>query len=106
MADTKRNLYQLLKAKQLYSALYGVHTEVLHDLMAVLKESAAKGETAKTIITAPPSIEEFHEQRRQKLKLTDDTDKRVKKLTTSTTGVSDPHFLSKPEGPTWNFFAH
>jgi hypothetical protein len=50
MADTKRNLHQLLKGKQLYSALYGVYIEVLHNLMAVLKEGAAKGETAKTRI--------------------------------------------------------
>jgi hypothetical protein len=33
-------------------------------MMAILKESAAKGETAKTISTEPPSIEEFCEQRR------------------------------------------
>jgi hypothetical protein len=45
MGETRRNLHQLLKEKQLYSALYGVYTEVLHDLMAVLKESAAKGES-------------------------------------------------------------
>jgi hypothetical protein len=56
MAETRRNLHQLL-----YSALCGVYTEVLHDLTAVLKESAAKGETAKTTITARLSIEEFHE---------------------------------------------
>jgi hypothetical protein len=61
MADTKRNLHQLLKGKQLYNALYGVYTEVLHDFMAVLEDSAAKVKTAKTTITAPPSIEEFHE---------------------------------------------
>jgi hypothetical protein len=42
--------------KQLYSALYGMHTEVIHNLMAVLKENAAKGETVKTTLTAPPSI--------------------------------------------------
>jgi hypothetical protein len=57
MADTRRNVYQLLKGKQLYSALYGVYTEVLQVLTTVLKESAAKGETAKTTITALPSIE-------------------------------------------------
>jgi hypothetical protein len=64
MAYTGRNLHQFLKGKQLYSALYGVYTEVPHDLTALLKESTAKGETAKTTITAPPSIKEFHEQRR------------------------------------------
>jgi hypothetical protein len=36
-AETMRNLHQLLKGKQLYSAVYGAYTEVLHDLMAVLK---------------------------------------------------------------------
>jgi hypothetical protein len=51
MADTRRNGHQLLKGKQLYSALYGVYTKVLHDLRAVLKESAAKGEKTKTTIT-------------------------------------------------------
>jgi hypothetical protein len=66
--DTRRNLHQFLKGKQLYSALHGVYTEVLHDLTAVLKESVAKGETDKTTITAPPTIEEFRERRRPKLK--------------------------------------
>jgi hypothetical protein len=42
MADTRRNLHQRLEGKQLYSALYGVYTEMLHDLTAVIKESAAK----------------------------------------------------------------
>jgi hypothetical protein len=65
MAETMRNLHQYLKGKQLYSALYGMYTEVLHDLMAVLKESAAKGETAKTTTTNPPPNEEFREQRRR-----------------------------------------
>jgi hypothetical protein len=55
MADTRRNLHQLLKGKQLYSALYGVYIEALHNLKPVLKETAAKGETAKTTITAPSS---------------------------------------------------
>jgi hypothetical protein len=32
--------------------------------MAVLKESAAKAKTAKATITAPPSIDKFHEQKR------------------------------------------
>jgi hypothetical protein len=86
--------------KQLYRALCGVYTEVLHDLTAVLKESAAKGETAKTTITAPPSIEEFREQRRP----TDDADKRAKTLITSTAGVNDPQLRSNPEVPTRNFF--
>jgi hypothetical protein len=104
MADTSRNLHQLLKGKQQYSALYGVYTEVLYDLTAVLKESAAEGETAKTTITAPPSIEDFREQRRRKRKPTD-TNQRSKKPTTSTTKVNDPKLQSKPEAPTRNFFA-
>jgi hypothetical protein len=54
MADIRRNIYQLLKGKRLYSALYGVHTEVLHDLTEVLKESAAKKKAAKTKITHIP----------------------------------------------------
>jgi hypothetical protein len=86
MADTKRNL----KGKQLYSALYGVYTEVLHDLTAILKDSAAKGETARTTITASLSIEEFREQSRRKRKPTDNADKRAKKPTASTTAISDP----------------
>jgi hypothetical protein len=36
------------EGKQLHSALYGMYTGMLHDLTAVLKEGAAKGETAKT----------------------------------------------------------
>jgi hypothetical protein len=52
MADTRRNLSHALKGKQLYSALYGVYVEKLHNLTAGLEESAARGET----IIAPPSI--------------------------------------------------
>jgi hypothetical protein len=37
MVDTRRNLQQFLKWKQLYSTMYRVYTEVLHDLTAVLK---------------------------------------------------------------------
>jgi hypothetical protein len=106
MEDTRRSLHQLLEGKQLYSALYGMYAQVLHDLTAVLKESAAKGEIAKTSITAPPSTEKICEQRRRKRKPTDDADKRAKKPTTSTTGVNDPQFQSKPEVPSRNFFAH
>jgi hypothetical protein len=105
MADTRRNLHQLLKGKQLYSALYGVYTDVLHDLTAVLKESAAKEETAKTTITTTPSMEEFHEQRRRKRKPKVDAHKMAKKPTSSTTGVKDPKLRSKTDVPTWNFFA-
>jgi hypothetical protein len=47
MVETRRNIHQFLKGKELYRALYGVYTEMLQDLTAVLKESAAKGETAK-----------------------------------------------------------
>jgi hypothetical protein len=72
--ETRRNLYQLLKEKQ----LQGLYTEVLHYLTAVLKErSADQGETAKTTITEPPSNEEFREQGRRKWKISDDTDKRT-----------------------------
>jgi hypothetical protein len=69
--------------------------------MAVFKES-----TAKTAITTPSSIQEFHEQTKQKWKPTDDTNKIVKKPTTSTVGVSDPKFQLKPEVPTQNFFSY
>jgi hypothetical protein len=89
MADTRRKLHQLLKGKQLNSALYGLHTEVLHDLMAVLQESAVKGETTKATITAPLSTHKFSEQRWRKWKPTDDADERVKISTVSTTGVND-----------------
>jgi hypothetical protein len=67
-----------------------VYTEVLHNLKAVLKQDANKGETAKTTITAPLSIEEFCEQRRRKRNSTDKANNRAKKPTTSTTGVNDP----------------
>jgi hypothetical protein len=82
-----------------------VYTEVLHDLTTVPKESAAKGETAKTTITTPPSIEEFREQRRRKPKPTDDADERAKEPTISITEVNVPQLLSKPEVPTPNLFA-
>jgi hypothetical protein len=97
MADSRRNLHQFLKGKQLCIVLYGVYTEVLHDLTPVLKESAVKEETVKPTITEPPSMEEFREQRRRKRKPTDDADKKAKKPITSTTGVSDPQLQSKPE---------
>jgi hypothetical protein len=105
MAEAKRNLHQLLRGKQLYSALSGEYTEVLYDLTAVLKGSAAKGETAKTTIISPPSIEEFREQGRRKRKPKDEADKRAKKPTTSNTGVNEPQLRSKYEVPTRNFFA-
>jgi hypothetical protein len=54
MADTRRNLHQPLKGKQVYRALYGVYTETLHDL-TVIKVSPAKRETAKTILNLCPS---------------------------------------------------
>jgi hypothetical protein len=128
MADTRRNLHQLLKGKQLYSStLYGVYTEVLHDLTA-----AAKGETGKTTITAHLSIKEFHEQRRQKQKPTYNTDKRAKndicpsrnfmnkedeRRNLHTTLTKEPRSLQHPpqesmtpncsqslKFPAWNFF--
>jgi hypothetical protein len=102
MTETRRSLDQLLSGKQLYSAYT---TEEPHDLTAVLKESAAEGETAMTTITAVPSYEEFREQRRRKRKPTDDADKRAKKPTASTTGIDDPQLRSKSEVPTRNFFA-
>jgi hypothetical protein len=52
MADTRRNLEQLLKGEQ----LYGVYTEVLHDLTATLREKPAKKERSQTTITAFPPI--------------------------------------------------
>jgi hypothetical protein len=66
-----------------------VYTEVLHNLTAVLKESAAKGETAKITITEPPSNEEFREQRRRTRKPSDDADK-TKKPATFATGIIGP----------------
>jgi hypothetical protein len=103
MEVTKSNLHKLLKGEELYSALYGMYTQVLHDLKAVVKESSSQGETAKTTITAPPSIEEFPKQERRKRKSTDDADKRIKKPATSTTGVNNPQLRPKDEAPIWNF---
>jgi hypothetical protein len=37
MVDTRRNLHQLLKGKQLYNALYGVYTEELSSKRALPK---------------------------------------------------------------------
>jgi hypothetical protein len=62
---------------------------VLQDLTAVLKENATKEETAKTRITAPPSIKEFREQKRRKWKPTGNANKKDKSPTTSITGISD-----------------
>jgi hypothetical protein len=82
-----------------------LNTEVLQDLTAVLQGIAAKGETAKTTITVPPSIDEFREQRRRKWKSADDVDKRVKKPGPFTMGINEPQLRSKDEVPTRNFFA-
>jgi hypothetical protein len=49
----------ILKRIQLNNALNGVYTELLHDLTAVLKGSAAKGERAKATITTFLSMEEL-----------------------------------------------
>jgi hypothetical protein len=76
MVVSRRNLYQLLKGTHLYSALYGVYTEVLHDWTAVLKVSTAKGETAKITITETPSNPEYRQQRRGKRKPRDDKETR------------------------------
>jgi hypothetical protein len=80
MADTKRNIRHLLKGKQLYLALYGVYKKVLHYLTAVFQQSATERERTKATITAPPSVREFREQRKRKMKRIDDADKRTKIL--------------------------
>jgi hypothetical protein len=101
MADIKRNFHQVLKGKKLHSAIYGVHTEVLHDLTAVLKESGAIRKTAKTTMTAPLSIEEFSEQRRRKRKPTDEVDNTAKKSTISpreSTAPNRSRILKFPAG--------
>jgi hypothetical protein len=105
MEGNRSNRHQLLKGNNLYSDLYGVYIEVLHDLTAVLKENAAKRETAKTTITAPPSIEQFHEKRKRKRKHNEDADKRAKKPTISTTEVNDFKLHSKSQVPTRKLFA-
>jgi hypothetical protein len=105
MVDTRRKLRHILKGKLLYSALYGVYTVMLHDLIAVTKDNAAKGETVKTTITGRPSLEEFREERRRKRESTDDVDIRAKKPATSTTGVNDAQLQSTDEFPTRNVFA-
>jgi hypothetical protein len=76
-----------------------LYTEVLHDLTAVLKLFAAKGEAAKINITEPPSNDEFLVQNRRKRKPRDDADKRVKNPEAATTVVNDRHLQSKEEFP-------
>jgi hypothetical protein len=95
MTETRRNPHQLLKGKHLYSTLYGVYTEMLPDLTAVLKDSSAKGETAKTIIAESPSNKEFQEQKRRKWKPSDNANKGTKKPATSTMGVNNPQLWMK-----------
>jgi hypothetical protein len=60
---------------------------------------------AKSKITAPPSIEELREQIIPKRNPPDEAHERAMKPTTFTTGVNGPQLESKPEVPTWNFFA-
>jgi hypothetical protein len=102
MSETRSNLHQFLKGKQLYSALYGVYTEVVHDLSAVLKQRAEKGETAKITNTEPPSDKEFRDGRRRKQKPLGDADERTKEPATSATGVNYTQLQSKDEVPPLN----
>jgi hypothetical protein len=70
-----------------------------------LQRGLCQRETAKTTIPTPPSIKEFREQWRRKRKPTDDADKRAKKPKTCTQGLNGPQFYSKPDIPSWKFFA-
>jgi hypothetical protein len=99
MMETMRNLHQLLKGKHLYSALYGVYTEMLPDLTAVLKASSAKGETAKTTINESPSKREIPRTEKMKVEAFKQCQQKNKKPATFTVGVNEPQMQMKGAVP-------
>jgi hypothetical protein len=106
--ETKKNLHHLLQGKQLYSALNGVYTEVLHELKGVLQSSVAPREAENTASVPVPEItpsnEEFREQRRRKRNSSDGQATKPKKPSAPSTSAHDPR-LRRQEVPTRNFFA-
>jgi hypothetical protein len=72
-----------------------IYTEVLNSLKAFLEESAAKGKKTSTI-TAPLSIEEFHEKRRQMRKPTNNNERKSQE----SYNVNNIQLQLKPQVPT------
>lgn len=61
----------------MHSALHGVHSDVLNDLTAVLKENAAKDETTTNPVKKAAANEEFREQKRSKRNSSDGQAKKI-----------------------------
>jgi ElaB/YqjD/DUF883 family membrane-anchored ribosome-binding protein len=69
--------------------------EVLNDLKAVLKESAAKEKGKTTPVKESEANKDFQEQRRHKRNSSDDQAKKHKKAVMPTAGVWDPRTRSQ-----------
>jgi hypothetical protein len=90
----------------LYSALYGVYTEVLHELKGVLQGSVARREAANpNPDPEETSTEEFREQRRRKRNFSDGQASKAKKPSAPATSVNDPRLRRQHELPTRKFFS-
>jgi hypothetical protein len=90
----------------LYSALFGVYTEVLHELKGVLQGNVTTREAANyTNQPEPATNDEFREQRRRKRNSSDGQVKTAKKAHPPTTSANDPRLRRQQEVPTRNFFA-
>jgi hypothetical protein len=100
-AETRRNLYQVLQGKPLYSALHGVYSEVLADLKVVLQQSATKVQLQPNNEAA--AQDEFREQRRRKRNPSEEAAKKQK--TMPTTGIKDPRPRPQQDVATRNYFA-
>jgi hypothetical protein len=90
MVNTKSDILQLLKGKQLHSTLYGAYIEVVHGMTAVLKESSIKGEMARPqLLHLCPSRNSMNKEgKNRNLQMTPTKKQRR--------GVSDPQLYLKP----------
>jgi hypothetical protein len=111
MAETRRNLHQLLKGKQLYCALYRGCTGVPHDLATVLEESAAKGDSQdhpyctslqQGVPWAEKTKAETFRQRRQKNQEISNNRHGSKRLPAAVEGWSCHPELLLPSKVSWN----
>jgi hypothetical protein len=105
--ETRKNLHQHLEGKALYSALFGVYTEVLRGLKGVLQDSATTrgAENPASELETTSLNEDFREQRRCKRNPSDGQASKPKKPSAPATSVNDPRLWQQQEVPTKNFFA-
>jgi hypothetical protein len=101
----------VLKGKQLFSALYGLYTTTLNELKSVLQTSAQVPRQGVATSEAPPAEAEkmndgFTEQRgRKRNPSEEETRVNSKKCTTSTTSVAAHTYGKATPVATRNYFA-